>query len=260
MLQRVVAAIQTRLGSTRLKEKALRNLAGEPLLKQVINQVGRSELISEVGLMTSSEGLDDRLVQYTSSIGIRSSRGLSDDIVGRLLNHARTFDADLIVRVWGDCPFVCPDLIDRMILECRSKALDFMTNGDIERSAYPPGLGVEIYSRAIIERMNIELTESRQREFPIEFIRAHVPADKRSHFLDGGEYWKSFPGLQLTIDYEQDLAAAELILTELHAKNSSFQHTDLVSLHKLQPDLFLNFSTQPRNVEYKQYRSVLKGE
>ena len=51
---KTVAVIQARMGSTRLPNKVLVDLAGRPMLAQVVSRVRQAETIDEVVVATST--------------------------------------------------------------------------------------------------------------------------------------------------------------------------------------------------------------
>ena len=252
MKPRIGAVLQARLGSTRLKQKALRLLNGQPLILQVYNQVQNCSLIDEVVLMTSNEPLDLKLIELFKSQHRGYSTGPVDDIVTRLYTASDKYQLDYLVRIWGDCPFVCPDIISEMLQIVLTRKLDFISNSDIQKRTFPPGLDVEIYSRALLTQMNQQVSDPKKREFPIEYVRSSVAADKQDRYHDQSGVANA-GDLHMTIDYEEDLSAAESIYQILQKNNSAFTYPELRQLIKQQPELFKKFSAQTRNAEYKNY-------
>ena len=52
---------------------------------------------------TTVDPSDDLLSEYLSK-GYTVFRGSADDVLGRFVGAANDFDADIIVRITGDCP------------------------------------------------------------------------------------------------------------------------------------------------------------
>src|SRR4051812_43874007 len=112
---RINAVIQARLSSERLPGKALRRMAGRPMLEYVVESLAHARLIDEIVLATSIDTADDALATFAAERGIVCVRGDLDDVAGRLLGTARTLGADAFVRVNGDSPLLDPRLVDRGI-------------------------------------------------------------------------------------------------------------------------------------------------
>jgi len=252
MKPRIGAVLQARLGSTRLKQKALRLLNGQPLILQVSNQVRSCKQIDEVILMTSNESLDLNLIELFQDQKMGFATGPVDDIVTRLHTAADKYHFDYLVRIWGDCPFVCPDIITEMLEVVLTQKLDFISNSDIQKRTFPPGLDVEIYSKDLLNQMNQQITDPKKREFPIEYVRNSIASEKQDRYHDKTGLLNA-SDLHMTIDYEEDLSAAETIYQILQKNNSAFTYPQLRQLIEQQPELFKKFSAQTRNAEYKNY-------
>ena len=87
------------------------------------------------------------------------------DVLGRVASAAHEANADLVVRVCADNPFVDPGEIDRLIdfyCQCHS---DYACNHqDRLGSGYPDGIGAEILSFSLLKYINVNATDPHQRE------------------------------------------------------------------------------------------------
>lgn len=101
---RFAVCIQARLGSTRLPEKVLKNLAGAPMIKRIADQALASTQVQELVVTTSEDPQDDALADYASQNHFRVFRGPVDNIVTRLHGALQSTSCDALIRVWGDCP------------------------------------------------------------------------------------------------------------------------------------------------------------
>ena len=135
--------------------------------------------------------------------------------------------------------------------------LDFLSNSEINNRTFPPGLDVEIYSRRMLTAMNSQVKENSLREFPIEFVKTASHNFNYKYFQlkdftqDTGLHVS--PDLHLTIDYQDDLLAAETIFKFLCPQNEVFNFSQLSRLTSSHPDLFKMFSKNERNIEYKKF-------
>lgn len=249
-MKQVIGVVQGRLGSTRLPRKMLLPLApnGDSLLKCVTNRLRSAKRITDVYLTTSDDPQDDALVTEAQSWGIKTARGPVDDIVGRLCNTIGADDA-LLVRVWGDCPFIDPTIIDAMLEQFEREQLDFMNVGGIEQRTLPMGLDVEIYRGALLLQMNIEVTDPRLREFPYEYIKRNPQL--RTAIYQGPS--PTLASLYVTIDYPEDLDAARLLYIALEKLDNSMKLDSLLCAIEENPHVLTMFSTKGRNIEYKAY-------
>jgi spore coat polysaccharide biosynthesis protein SpsF (cytidylyltransferase family) len=261
---KVTALIQARLGSTRLPRKALLSLNGIPLIDQVVKQINGATCVDEITLSTSESELDQLLISHFNSKKLSASTGPVDDIVTRLYKALQSTAADILVRVWGDCPFVCGDIIDAMYDSFVKNHVDFISNSEINNRTFPPGLDIEIYSRRLLEAMNSAVKNPAQREFPIEFVKTQTDGFKFRYFhLNEMPNLKSeriSSDLHLTIDYPDDLKAAETILKKMTPQNQVFTFVMLSQFVSENPQLFNLFSKEQRNIEYKKYLNQKEKE
>ena len=75
----------------------------------------RSTLIDEVVLATSDLSKDDDLLPIANEVGIPVFRGSESNVLDRFSRAALVHNADVVVRVCADNPFVDPVEIDRLV-------------------------------------------------------------------------------------------------------------------------------------------------
>ena len=121
-----VAAIQARMGSTRLPGKVLADVGGKPLLQRIVERVRAAALVDEVYVLTSEARGDDVLVERLEELAIPYRRGPVDDVLTRYLDLAQELQPSHLVRVTGDCPFVEPDFIDLQLGALRAFDADLV--------------------------------------------------------------------------------------------------------------------------------------
>jgi spore coat polysaccharide biosynthesis protein SpsF (cytidylyltransferase family) len=245
--KKTALTIQARLGSTRLPGKVLHNLAGKPMFEQIYNQVKHAQKVQSFCLNTSDAESDDKLVTFAKGLGLQIFRGPVDDIVSRLAGAMNVCAADHLVRIWGDCPFVCPDVIDDMLAVMFENDLHFVHNSDIANRTFPPGLDVEIYRRDLLMAMNAEVTDPKLREFPVEFVKKNLQRFSMRLFPSPVDLSHT----HLTVDYPADMKAAEILLNRLHQKKAHFGYQDLQDVLKNSSDI--EFSQEARNIEYQKF-------
>jgi len=101
---KVVALLPARLGSTRFPEKMLADLGGKPLIVRSWEAVQATNLFAEVLVVTDHE----RILQAVEAHGGRAVMSSPHHQSGsdRIAEIALSLDADLLVNVQGDEPFV----------------------------------------------------------------------------------------------------------------------------------------------------------
>jgi spore coat polysaccharide biosynthesis protein SpsF len=205
---RVVAIIQARLGSTRLPGKVLRDLAGEPMLARVVRRVRRARSLDHVVIATTTEATDDAIAALCLDRGWSCFRGSQDDVLDRYFRAALEDEAGLVVRICADCPFVDPNIIDRVVDELveQSPPADYACTF-LPRRLYPVGLDVEAFWMETLKVLWREDQNPEWREHVTQFLHHHperfairgVPGDR------------DYSTLRWTVDTPEDLELARRI-------------------------------------------------
>jgi len=112
---KVVAIVQARMGSTRLPGKVMKDLGGTPLIGVLLARLARAERVNQIVVATSVDSGNLPLKAYVESLGYVCEQGSEKDVLQRYADIAKKHQADVVVRVTGDCPLVDPLLVDTMI-------------------------------------------------------------------------------------------------------------------------------------------------
>jgi len=115
MKPRIVAIIQARMASSRLPDKVLLDIAGEPMLVRVVERTRKARTLDEVVVATTVAPADDAIEALCSERSYPCYRGSSRDVLDRYYQAARTFNAEVIVRITADCPIIDPGVIDKTV-------------------------------------------------------------------------------------------------------------------------------------------------
>jgi 3-deoxy-manno-octulosonate cytidylyltransferase (CMP-KDO synthetase) len=112
-MNKVVAIIPARYGSTRFPGKPLALINGLPMIQQVYNRVIKAETVDRVIVATD----DQRIVEVVESFSGEVILTREDHPTGtdRLAEVAEQIDAELIVNVQGDEPLIDPRMIDQAV-------------------------------------------------------------------------------------------------------------------------------------------------
>src|SRR5512144_1514270 len=108
---KVVAVIQARMGSTRLPGKVMMNLGGFPVLAWCVRAARAAPGVDEVWVATSTQPADDVIETWCYGLGrdawyrVNCWRGSETDVLSRFRGAAEQSEADIILRLTGDCPF-----------------------------------------------------------------------------------------------------------------------------------------------------------
>lgn len=107
---KTIAVIPCRYLSTRFKGKPLALIGGKPMMWHVYQQASKAASIDEVYIATD----DTRISSVCEDHGLRFIMTDPNHLTGtdRVAECARNLDADVIVNVQGDEPFIEPESIE----------------------------------------------------------------------------------------------------------------------------------------------------
>lgn len=208
----IVCIIQARMGSTRLPGKILKVIEGLPLLKYQIDRVEKSILLNKVVVATSNIEEDNLVEEFCNEYNIDFFRGSENDVLARYYYCAKKFDADIVVRLTGDCPFSDPQIIDETIQLFIDSKTDYAANTvPPESRKFPDGTDVEVFSMQALEKAFNEVSDPKDREHVTFYFWRN--SDKfRTVQLDND---RNIADYRLTIDYPEDIEVVSFIIRKL---------------------------------------------
>jgi spore coat polysaccharide biosynthesis protein SpsF len=230
---RIVAVIQARMGSTRLPGKVLRPIAGKPLLWHIVHRLKASRLIDEIAIATTVNPLDAAIAEFGDAHDIAVIRGPEDDVLARFAKAAEKLDADIVVRVSSDAPFLDARFIDHLVVSMIEQGGDYVL---MEEGAACAHEGVDPLTRRALDKLMLHASDDpAAREHVTGYFKLHPNfvriARAPAYPLLARE------GGRLTIDTPDDLAFVEAVHSRLHAKAGEASLSDLLLLLEREPEL-----------------------
>ncbi len=201
---KIVALITSRLESTRLPGKALLDICGKPMVERVYDRTKAAKLISETVIATTARSKPIRDLCATK--GMKYFVGSEDDILGRLYFASRKYEADTIVRVWGDSPLVDPELLDTTIKYYMDNDANYVTN-----VGFPAGLNTAVISYGSLQKAHRNIKNPAQRMWIHKYFIDN--ADEFRVGIYGNRPDWSF--LDWSVDTMWDLRFARIVYEEL---------------------------------------------
>lgn len=177
LVMRVLGVIPARLGSTRLSNKPLRLLAGEPLVTRVIQQIEGHELVDQLVVATESP----MVAQVVERAGVAAALTAADhlsgtDRVAEVVGRKEFAGFDVILNIQGDEPF-----ISRAAMK---GALDRVAGGDDVGTAAGP-LTEEEAADPSEAKVVTDVTGR-----ALYFSRAVIPHRRDPDVAAEGLYWR----------------------------------------------------------------------
>lgn len=226
----VIALVQARMGSSRFPNKVMQLVEGEPLIGILLNRLSKSKALSKIILATSTNPNNSALVSYVKSLDYECFQGDEVDVLGRFYAAASYHEADVVVRITGDCPLVDPLIVDQCLDIYMQSNVDYVSNA--LRPTYPDGLDVEVFSYAALSKANIEAHTPSQREHVTPYIR-----ESGLFLIKSIENDIDYSGLRWTVDEQSDLDVIRNIFRYFSPKKN-FGWLDILQLSKVAPELF----------------------
>jgi spore coat polysaccharide biosynthesis protein SpsF len=229
----IVAIVQARMGSTRFPGKVLKPIAGEPLLWHVVRRLKRSKFIRQIAIETSTNPLDDAIVEFGERHGVPVVRGPENNVLARFALAAEATDADVIVRVSADAPFIDAGFVDHLTATLIEQDGDYVL---LEDGAVTAHEGVDPFSRRALDKLMMDAAND-----PV--AREHVTGYFKLHpEFARIVYAPAYPSLareggRLTIDTPDDLAFVEAVHARLAARAGEAALEDLLILLEREPQL-----------------------
>lgn len=228
----ILGVVQVRMGSTRLKKKALKTIFGKPVLALLINRMQYAKELDKIVIATTKNDEDKVILAFAKEEGLEAYAGSELDIVDRMYQTAKKFGADAIVRITGDCPLVDPKLVDEIVGIFREDpSLDYISN--IYPPTYPDGLDVELITFKTLEYLWHNVKDEFLREWMAGFIIKNP--DKFNIF--NKENKEDLSLLRWTLDYEEDFIFLSKVFQELSPNSEMFYMDDVLNLLRKKPEL-----------------------
>ena len=165
--------------------------------------------------------------------------GSENDVLDRFYSAANKYKADAIVRICGDCPFVDPNVIDKIVSIFKEKNYDYVSN-TIDPT-FPDGLDVEIFSFKILKEAWLKAKTKYDREHVTPYMMKNNNFKKYNF-----KYSKNLSKIRLTIDEKKDLKRINFVFNSLKNKKR-FGINDIDKLYNKNKNVFRTDGSPDRN-------------
>jgi spore coat polysaccharide biosynthesis protein SpsF (cytidylyltransferase family) len=182
--------VQARSTSTRLPGKVLLPLNGHTVIGEVLSRCKR---INNVDQVVCAVPFGDP-VRHEAEKYCEVIEGPEHDVLRRYFMAAVRTGAEIIVRITGDCPLICPELCAEIVYDLIGEDAEYASN--IEPRTFPQGYDCEVFTRSLLELAHVSAGESE---------REHVTTWMRSADIKRTNVRSPWPMEgRLTLDTEDD--------------------------------------------------------
>lgn len=219
--------------SSRLPGKVLLPILGRPMLELMIERLRRVTSVDEIAVATTTDGSCQPIADLAERLGVACYRGSEDDVLDRVLRAARAVGADLIVETTGDCPLIDPVIVDQVIREFQSRAVDYCANV-LERT-FPRGMDVQVFPTRVLAEVSGLTRDPADREHVSLYIYSHP--ERYRLWNVASQLAPADRELRLTVDTPEDFRLVSEIFHRLYPANPQFGLAEIVDLLRQNPKL-----------------------
>ncbi len=243
--------IQARTSSSRLPNKVISDIEGRPLLWHIINRLKRSKYNPDIIIATSSLENDIKILEIAEESDVKSYAGSIDDVLDRVYQAALKYNLEIIGRITADCPFIDPDVLDKVLEFFLKGEYDYVSN--TLPPTYPDGLDVEVFTFNALKKAWKEAKLTSEREHVTPYIRKNRALYKIGNL----ECEEDLAELRWTVDEREDLEFTRKVYNYLYPKKEIFLMKDILTLLSEKPEL------EKINIKYERdegYKKSLKED
>jgi spore coat polysaccharide biosynthesis protein SpsF len=215
------------------------------MLEFLIERVRRSECIDSIVVATTTNELDQEIVDVASRISVESFRGSEKDVVERVIGAMESVEADIVVQLTGDCPLLDPEVIDQVIRIYAANAFDYVSNCLVR--SFPRGLDVQVGSLVLLQKSLAIAKDPAHHEHVFLSIYENPDQFRLFNVVAPPELCR--PDWRWTLDTAADYACITRIYEMVYPKNPQFTSSDVARLLRMHPEIAaLNQEIQQKHV------------
>lgn len=230
MKPRVVAIVQARMGSTRLPNKVMKTMCGNPMIELLLSRLALARKVDQIVLATSTHPANKPLVDCVHRLGYPVVQGSEDDVLGRFVLAGQMQAADVVIRITGDCPLVDPDLVDLAIQRFFDAKVDYLSN--TVTPTYPDGLDVEVFTFRSLKLAD----EETQKPFDREHVTPYLRTPGR-FLVSDMRHDEDLSHLRWTVDEFADFEVVEHVF-QYFSPRADFTWHEVLELQRKHPERF----------------------
>jgi spore coat polysaccharide biosynthesis protein SpsF len=219
-------------------------LAGKPVIKWIIDEIGLTAYNGVVIVATSENPENDILIEYCKLNLVKYYRGNEDNVLSRFISIVKEDSYDAVVRLTSDNPLIDIFVLDKAIAYHIDNCNDYTRTEDM-----PLGMNYEIISPKALLFLEKSATSDYDKEHVTPFIRNSTSFKKNEFIFGANEYLKN---IRVTIDYPSDF----LLLSAIVAVGLKLNIKGLELIEKIFLDFPWIFEANNSNIQKKKYNTL----
>jgi spore coat polysaccharide biosynthesis protein SpsF len=242
----VVAIIEARMTSSRLPGKVLLPVCDKPMLELLIERVRRIPQVEKVVVATTWNDSDDPIHELALHLEVECYRGSEQDVLGRVLGAAKTFGADFIVEITGDCPLLDPELAEQCIDDFFRLGMDYAV---VPARNFPSGTAIQIFPTSILSEVDREFPDNPSAREHVSLPIYSQPERYKVYRLKAADGLNR-PDLRFDLDTPEDFELIKAIYESLYPHNPEFRLRDIIDFLEVHPEMIrINADVQQKKAE-----------
>ena len=198
-----VVVITARMGSERFPGKSLAPLAGRPVLDWVAARCAEAGYPVWLALPATKD--NDGLAAVAAAWGtVRRPDVAETDVLGRVAAVLSEANADIFVRVTGDCPMADPALLQEAVRCLEPGRIAYASNTVPGFRTFARGLDVEAMDVGLVSAAYQKATKGYDREHVTPWIQRYVKSRRLGMTVTQARTGED--GWQWSVDTPDDLA------------------------------------------------------
>ncbi|MCB1226525.1 MAG: NTP transferase domain-containing protein [Verrucomicrobiales bacterium] len=216
--------ILARSSSQRLPGKVLMPIAGQPMVRYVIEKLQHCPVVGRICLATSTDKSDDELARYCEQEGIVCIRGPLENVAARALIAAEHMGAQCFFRVNGDSPLLGSELLIEAWDIYRQNSPDLVTN--IFPRTFPPGASVELIRTSAMQKAVASMIDPDDKEHVTKFFYRHSEQYHIENLLSNQAYGE----IHLAVDCKEDFSVLSKVIARMNRPHWEYRLSETVNL------------------------------
>jgi len=253
--KRVCAIVTARMTNTRLPGKNLLKLNDKPALQHIHERLSKVKYIDDIVIAIPADDLQNEIIKLCDKYNWNYYMGSNDDVLDRILCCAKFYSADVIVDITGDCPLVCPKLVEEMIADHGRNKYSYVSN--VISRTFPRGFDIQVFNTSLLESIAKEVDNPVDRQHVTSWHylnpKNHDKHDGMNIYNTDGKNIANYSRVRLTLDTTEDYMLLDLVFRSF--KDNDFTYDDVQKLIEQYPEMFM----MNQNIEQKSYYDELSN-
>jgi spore coat polysaccharide biosynthesis protein SpsF (cytidylyltransferase family) len=245
----IIAFVPCRLKSTRLPNKAVKEIFGIPAIERCLLNAKAISKCDKIVLATSTNPEDDALEGCTLNGEVLLVRGSEEDVLSRFMPVIDKYEPEHIMRITGDCPLVSYELADLII----QSHIETGADASFTRSPVALGVSCEIYKTSAIRKLKSLVPVTDHSEYLILYFLNNPHLFKLNDVQAPEKFIQKW---RLTLDEANDLELFNLIYEKLDVGKRAVSFDEIIGFFEKYPEAAT--INQGNEVKYRDNQKLIE--